>query len=229
MALVIGACLVGGLVASVVLWGIQQDKKADWFSAWASGGSAVVSAVALGIASVAAWATIATNRNQSEQLKRLEDSSLSEQASKVALWIYLHEGPGVKGWQIRYHNAGSLPVYGVTITYIYGKYVDNRVSFLRYATLEPTNEPVNLPGASRHLLDFAQMIADESDLKPLSTGEDEVKAFKRELFQEGLIKVQLEFSDGSSIWRRIPSGQLILIKRHSSDLNHGRGYDIPRF
>ncbi|MBN6037462.1 hypothetical protein [Amycolatopsis sp. 195334CR] len=93
---------------------------------WTDIGSFAVAAAALLIASVAAWATIRTNRNQSEQLRRLEATQASELASKFGVWISSkpaeeyepdsgdHVGSSTQ-FYFEFQNSGFLPIYNLVV------------------------------------------------------------------------------------------------------------------
>ncbi|WP_414943303.1 hypothetical protein [Amycolatopsis sp. cmx-11-32] len=218
----LGAGVLVLLVAGVVTWGVLQDKKADWFSAWASGASSIVAVFALLAAGVAANATIATNRNQSEQLRRLEESNQREQATKFGLWLQLEEpmtaSPHAWRHSIYYHNAGSLPVYTVNLTVIFA----GETHKILYDTLAPTTTPTRMNRATVSMRDFITRVAEEhhetmhpEDPKRLS----EDPAFKTKLSEKVKIRrsvllqmqgpsLTVDFSDGESRWRRETNGAL---------------------
>ncbi|WP_143254628.1 hypothetical protein [Amycolatopsis azurea] len=217
-----GAGVLVLLVTGVVTWGILQDKKADWFSAWASGASAIIAVFALGAAAVAATATIATNRNQSEQLRRLEEASQREHASKFGVWPesdrVANMPPDVWLYSIRYHNAGSLPVYNVKIT---ARFMDKTLLLVVLPLLAPTSEPEVVPLATDALLEFVNGVSakDLNEKEPPSpvhrnqkiyenNRRKEVRAHRGVLLNSHYISVSCEFSDGESQWHRDYDGSL---------------------
>ncbi|WP_125793069.1 hypothetical protein [Amycolatopsis sp. WAC 01376] len=207
--LIAATCVFISVVVVVVVWGIRQDKKAEWFSAWASGASAVVAVIALCIASVAAMATIETNRNQSEQLRRLEETNLREQASKMAAWIYFSgKNSLARSQEVRYHNAGPLPVYDVTLTF----FAEGKRAIIQYPTLDPTNAPERLSRATRHMNDFVRGLGEVKfpGSSVSESGDTEINNYITDLFDENKVSVQMDFSDGEKTWRRLSNGKLIL-------------------
>ncbi|WET79231.1 hypothetical protein P3102_35270 [Amycolatopsis sp. QT-25] len=220
-AALVGAGVLVLVVATVVTWGVLQEKKADWFSAWASGASAIVATFALLAAGVAANATIATNRNQSEQLRRLEETNQRELASKFGVWIedrYPNFGY-VHSWrhQIHYHNAGPLPMFAVEVLIHFG----NQTLKITRNTLAPTKEVTEIQSASNSMRDFVTEIAAErlKELRPQETEPDEISSEwqdwseKVEHLRTTLLKwtelsLSVEFSDGEYRWRREANGSL---------------------
>lgn len=159
-----GVALASG-VALVVAWGIRQDKKADWFSAWSSAFSALIALAALGAAAFAVRETFKTNKfqseqikMQSEQLKMLEEAKIRERASQFAVWRYLDRGyrrSKLAGSQpeIYYRNASSTPMYNVAIQFS----IDGApVYMFQVKVLPPTNEATPLHAASDAVNQFIE-------------------------------------------------------------------------
>lgn len=99
--------------------------------------------VATGAGVVARRAYIA----QSSQLKELKQDKEQQSAAGLAVWlgpVDMDGGPRT----LNYHNAGPLPVYGVTLHIRIG---NEEMEFLRIGDLGPTPEPQVLEAATQQI------------------------------------------------------------------------------
>lgn len=208
----------------------DEPKITDWLSVWFSLGSGVIALLALVAASIAVWATIQTNRNQAEQLKRLEEDRMSEKAARFALW-YTYTGDLNSRPLFHYHNAGALPVYNVLVTMT----VAGNVFEERIGTLAPTPEPADMPKLTSKVTQFLTATAegrdprpDPSQLKPPLTQQGNTLSSKdpvailaagmlrdaanlnriMKLLSDSPLLLDVTFSDGERIWTRNDAGKL---------------------
>ena len=178
-------------------------------------------------------ATIETNRNQSEQLKRLEDAQERERASMFALW---EEGERDGCPIFVFHNASPLPMYGVAVTLLVGGFLFRRV----IGTLPPTSEVREVPDLHRQFAHFLKESATETiiDLPKIpilapealqSLHEERtalvdkrrtmIDTWVRELLLLNTISLYTHFSDGDRYWRRGPTGRFDRISTPGSEID----------
>jgi hypothetical protein len=111
-------------LAVVIVWGVDQNKQADWWAAWGQwvggAGSIVAAVIALGIAQ-RGWNLAARESRERE-------------AALFAVWV----GPSIEGRPVLcYINATALPVYDVVIT----AEVDGDTHTTEIGTISPTSRP----------------------------------------------------------------------------------------
>jgi hypothetical protein len=179
----------------------DEPKITDWLSVWFSLGSGVIALLALIAASIAVRATIQTNRTQTEQLRQIEESREQESATKFAAWI--EREPNIL---VRYHNAGSLPVYVVSLEF---EFIGESAAY-RFESLSPTQAPISLPKVTRTLNDFLQSVAKTHipEDKQITSKDLDVSAKLAELLDDHPVYIGMSFSDGQRMWIRRPNGRL---------------------
>lgn len=167
--------------------GLDWGSVPDWFSG-------VGTVLALGAATVAARAALATNRQQGRQLAHLEEQQerrdeqdQRSQAALVAAWVQPNTANLPQVWFI---NGSPLPVYDVTVR-LHAR-EDTRV--VGYAVRGPDSQPVKLSRSTDALRE--------------AVAELEIADWRRKTFA-GEIAVSLSFVDAKGRrWTRNPHGAL---------------------
>ncbi|MEU8639811.1 hypothetical protein AB0C38_47105 [Amycolatopsis sp. NPDC048633] len=210
----------------------DEPKVTDWLSVWFSLGSAVIALLALVAAGIAVRATVATNRTQSEQLRRLEEAATRDRAAKFAVWAL----PPVARPQVFFRNGAPTPMYDVVIRFT----LNGVDAFVHSAgTLPPSEEPQPLPDVAAGLHDAirARALADvefealpeppdasafDSDLlmtpewqryqrdrAPVDGRNERAGQAALEEFTAAMeLAMSVTFNDGESSWVRTADGRL---------------------
>jgi hypothetical protein len=145
-ALVVVSSLVVTLgLAVVTVWGVWQNKQADWWAAWGQWVGGVGSIAAAAVAIIIAYFSWRISDKQAlEQLSNSTELARRTQASLFAVWLE-ETKPGVR--EARYLNASSVPVHDVNVFVQLAELTDRVIKSEErqvqeyYETIGPTAAP----------------------------------------------------------------------------------------